>query len=165
MSECWHYIRFGTISDGTISGMHCITYLLWCQKLQTRVEVEKVKTFPSFIPLQSTLIHWVTCRHSERGSIADSTSPTYYHCTETATHSLRQWLDWRRQWQLGPARFSNICESWIHGSPENRDFKSVLDSGIDSFNDKIHSFWWIVDSLFTWKSGFWINSRFINRFF
>ena len=24
MSECWHYIRFGTISDGTISGMHCI---------------------------------------------------------------------------------------------------------------------------------------------
>ena len=23
MSECWHYIRFGTISDGTISGMHC----------------------------------------------------------------------------------------------------------------------------------------------
>ena len=24
MSECWHYIRFGTISDGTVTGMHCI---------------------------------------------------------------------------------------------------------------------------------------------
>ena len=23
MSECWHYIRFGTISDCIISGMHC----------------------------------------------------------------------------------------------------------------------------------------------
>ena len=23
MSECWHYIRFGTLSDGTITGMHC----------------------------------------------------------------------------------------------------------------------------------------------
>ena len=23
MSECWHYIRFGTISDGIITGMHC----------------------------------------------------------------------------------------------------------------------------------------------
>ena len=23
MSECWHYIRFGTTSDGTITGMHC----------------------------------------------------------------------------------------------------------------------------------------------
>ena len=26
MSECWHYIRFGTISDGIITGMHCIPY-------------------------------------------------------------------------------------------------------------------------------------------
>ena len=25
MSECWHYIRFGTISDGIITGMHCMT--------------------------------------------------------------------------------------------------------------------------------------------
>ena len=23
MSECWHYIHFGTISDGIITGMHC----------------------------------------------------------------------------------------------------------------------------------------------
>ena len=23
MSECRHYIRFGTISDGTVTGMHC----------------------------------------------------------------------------------------------------------------------------------------------
>ena len=23
MSECWHYIQFVTISDGTITGMHC----------------------------------------------------------------------------------------------------------------------------------------------
>ena len=22
----WHYIRFGTISDGTITGMHCIIF-------------------------------------------------------------------------------------------------------------------------------------------
>ena len=26
MSECWHYIRFGTISDGIITGMHCIYF-------------------------------------------------------------------------------------------------------------------------------------------
>ena len=26
MSECWHYIRFGTISDGTITGMHCTLF-------------------------------------------------------------------------------------------------------------------------------------------
>ena len=23
MSECWHYIRFGIISDDIITGMHC----------------------------------------------------------------------------------------------------------------------------------------------
>ena len=28
MSECWHYIRFGTISDGIITGMHCTINLL-----------------------------------------------------------------------------------------------------------------------------------------
>ena len=30
MSECWHYIRFGTISDGTITGMHCTSNLRLC---------------------------------------------------------------------------------------------------------------------------------------
>ena len=37
----------------------------------------------------------------------------------------------------------------IHDSPENWDFESDLDSRIDSFINKIRSFWRIVDSRFT----------------
>ena len=95
-----------------------------------------------------------------------------YHCISSVFHSLapcpaaecgQRLSACPRTSGLGPARFSNICEPSIHGSPENRDIKSILDSWTDSFIDKIPSFWRIVDSRFTWKSnksGFWIDSRF-----
>ena len=94
-----------------------------------------------------------------------------YHCISSVFHSLapcpaaecgQRLSACPRTSGLGPARFSNICEPSIHGSPENRDIKSILDSWTDSFIDKIPSFWRIVDSRFTWKSrksGFWIEGQ------
>ena len=66
-----------------------------------------------------------------------------------------------RNAQLGTSRLIYFCELSIQDSCNNRDFNSIINSWIDSFSKRILQFMWIVDSWFTWKFGFWINSRFI----
>ena len=62
---------------------------------------------------------------------------------------------------VGTSQISNFCKSSIQDSLNNGNFNSILDSLIDSFNYRNCLFMWIIDSRFTWKLGFWIDSWFI----
>ena len=104
MSECWHYIRFGTISDGTITGMHCTVFShIWLNLFVVRMVFV-------VLPCDGTCaVHSADCTHIDLtchfpiqvSAVFDSASSPARHAADRDPRGERQVTNYHSK---GPSR-------------------------------------------------------------